>query len=131
MELRTYSWEIPQASFSWERSLGHDLDVGSDEASDASSASEDIEDLSPAPQATALLAEYLVELKMTGKLKAAHIWCIAYYCKLMGCDEAISKFSFRPDAPSGNYQRHLDNVLRVVLEPPPICVDVPGCSKTF
>ena len=62
-------------------------------------------------------------------MRATHVCCIVYYCKLMACSQAISKFSFRPNAPSGHYQRHFDLALKDKLEPPPICMDVPGCEK--
>lgn len=57
------------------------------------------------------LAEYLLELKHKGVISARQLCTISYWASLAGADGPVNEFSFRLQAPTGHYARHLDSVL--------------------
>jgi hypothetical protein len=58
------------------------------------------------------LADFLINLKQIGRLSAKDVCMISYYGKLSGLTGPAAEFSFRPDAPTGHYNRHLNTVMR-------------------
>ena len=82
-------------------------EVGADASSDS-----DEGELSP-PEASQELADFLTDLKLKGKLSAKDICLIAWYAKIAGLTGAAADFAFRPNAPSGHYNRHVKSVLKL------------------
>ena len=72
----------------------------------------------------------LCDLKMRGKLSAKDVCNICWYCKLAGIGGAAAELAMRPDAPSGHYNRHLTNRLKLDTHVQTACtVSVPGHDK--
>ena len=93
---RTWGWE-DDLPIGWE---GIDVDDGTDADPTAATAGID-------------LADCLVFLKNKGKLSARDVCVLAYYAQHAGVTGPAVQYAFRPDAPSGHFQRHLDSVLGV------------------
>ena len=82
--------------------------------------------------AGAVLADLLPSLLFAGTLSARTVCIIAFWCMKAGCEGAeVARLSFRPGAPSGHYQRHLDTVLDI--DPRKLKhttdIEVPGYEK--
>ena len=75
-------------------------DFSSDEADDGEAAASSLE-----------LADYLYSLRVNGSLSARDVCVIAWFGQKAGLKGAATDFAFRPDAPSGHYQRHLDAIV--------------------
>ena len=78
----------------------------------SSSSSELIDELDELHAFGDQLADYLLELKNKRILAASNVCIIAFYCVRSGVPgSSLRNLAFRPNAPSGHYQRHLDTVL--------------------
>ena len=80
------------------------------------------------------LAEELLSLlekgEAKGTLSAKAVCVLSYYATQAGAQGFVTKLAFRPDAPSGHYQRHLDDVLGYKLEAKSVYeVFAPGHDK--
>ena len=102
MEEELHSWERPDRI--WENPLGRD---------DAwESASEDEFDYDAISNETAaeLLFEFIVDLKLSGKLSAKSACVLAFYAVkagVVGCED-LKKIALNPTAQSGKYSRQFD-----------------------
>lgn len=56
------------------------------------------------------LAEVLLALHLEGALSAKHTCIISHWASKAGAVGPVNDFAFRPNAPSGHFQRHLDKV---------------------
>ena len=64
--------------------------------------------------AAAVLADMLLSLLFAGTLSARMVCTLAFWCVKAGCQGTeVTRLSFRPGAPTGHYQRHLDTVLDI------------------
>ena len=88
------------------------------------------EELSP-EQANQELFDFLVHLKLTGRLSARDVCTLAHYSTVAGLGGPVATLSFRLDAPSGHYNRHFNSVLRFedLLADAYILHDVPAHDK--
>jgi hypothetical protein len=59
------------------------------------------------------LADFLISLKQTGRLSAKDVCVICHYATIAGLTGLATEFSFRLDAPTGHYNRHLNTVLKL------------------
>ena len=64
-------------------------------------------------EASLQLADFLMSLNVRGKLSAKDVCTIALLAKQCGATGPVTDLSFRSDAPSGHYQRHLTAVLNL------------------
>ena len=82
-------------------------------------------------EASQELADFLVYLKLKGKLSARDICVIAYWGKLAGLVGAAAELAKSPDAQSGKYQAHLDKVLKIndAIVDDEYILRVPGYDK--
>ena len=106
--------------FDWQRPWSHHPAAASSQVDDGD---EDVEGPSwnddtdeeasePSPlEAGDILAELLLSLKHHGHLTAKQCCVLAYWCTKAGAQGPVSQLSFRPEAPSGHFQRHLDSVV--------------------
>ena len=122
-----HSWEnedgeafaaVPHA---WE----HDSEpsrVGSDSGSDSNSA----EELSPGSE----LVGYCTNLYLQRSLTARDLCTIMHWASEAGVEEA-KPLAFRPDAPSGHFQRHLNTSLTALTEHQPSLyeTEIPSFDK--
>ena len=81
------------------------------DASDTESDSES-EAENEAQAAAANFSDLLLSLLFAGKISAKTLCVICWWCWKAGL-EAAKPLAFRPDAPSGHYQRHIDTVLGI------------------
>lgn len=61
-------------------------------------------------EAGAQLAELLLQLHVSGRLKAKEVCCISYWAAKAGAVGPVSDLAHDPKAPSGHFQRRLDRV---------------------
>lgn len=54
------------------------------------------------------LVDFLLGLHYAGKLSARSLCVICFYASRAGAAGKVGSFGFRPEAPSGHFQRHLD-----------------------
>ena len=83
---------------------------GGEQTGDASSSDEEH---STRQEASLQLADFLMSLNVRGKLSAKDVCTIALPAKQCGATGPVTDLSFRSDAPSGHYQRHLTAVLNL------------------
>ena len=55
-------------------------------------------------------AVYLLDLRMRGKISSKDVCLLSFFAKQAGLRGEAEQFAFRPGAPTGHYQRHLDVV---------------------
>lgn len=55
------------------------------------------------------LVEFLLSLHYAGKLSARTLCVICWFAAKSGAQGPVEKFGFRPEAPTGHFQRHLDS----------------------
>ena len=93
---------------SWEDSLGEPLwdDANWNDTTDDES---DGDEVSPAA-ATELMIDAVLNLVFAGSLSAKSACVIFWWAGKAGLDN-VRRWGFRPDAPTGHYQRHLDSLL--------------------
>jgi hypothetical protein len=96
----SYAWESRAHSFD-------DADSDHDGFWDASDSDEEPVGSSPL-EASELLISFLFDLHYAGKLSAKSLCVICWFASKSGGAAPLDTFGFRPDAPSGHYQRHLD-----------------------
>ena len=61
--------------------------------------------------ATQAFLNYLLDLADESKISAKDVCVLCWYASKAGMSDDVRRIGFRPDAPSGHYQRHLDSVL--------------------
>lgn len=61
-----------------------------------------------AEEAGAALGDLLLELHVSGRLTAKHACLISHYAHKAGACGPVAQYGYKPGAPSGHYQRHLD-----------------------
>jgi hypothetical protein len=121
-----YSWESRAHSFD-----DRQTDVDPEGFWDASDSDEDLNTLSPG-DASEYLLNFLFSLHYAGKLSAKSLCVISWYASLAGGAAPLDKFGFRPDAPSGHYQRHLDTVNGIKMKDQQewrYTISIPGHAK--
>ena len=59
------------------------------------------------------LADFLITLKQIGRLSAKDVCVLCHYATIAGLTGPATEFSFRLDAPTGHYNRHLNTVLKL------------------
>ena len=64
-------------------------------------------------EAGVLLARLLTEYWYKGVISAKQCCILAYWCHKAGAQGPVGDLSFRLDAPTGHYQRHLETVLQL------------------
>ena len=73
---------------------------------------------------------FSVSLHVEGKLTAKHTCLISHWAHKAGAAGPVSSLGFRPDAPSGHYQRHLDTVAGLKAKPGKyLSIPVPGMPR--
>jgi hypothetical protein len=106
-------WSDTRKKFrrTWETNDDDDDDEGA--ATQQSGGADLPEDgLSPEEEAGIIFVEILVWLVGRGKRISAKWVCVlCWYAARAGQKGPAGEFGFRPDAPTGHYQRHLDTVL--------------------
>ena len=118
---RIHSWEAPEPSVARdapEPSVARDA-PGAD-AGDADD---------PQCEAGAELADLLLNLHVEGSLSAKHTCLIAHWAREAGAKGPIGDLAFRPNAPSGHYQRHVDSAMGLSKGKGLYTVAVPGHTK--
>lgn len=77
--------------------------AGSPAASEANSVSEDA------------FADYLLDLRLRGKIASKDVCLLSWFAWKGGLSDsgAAARLAFRPGAPSGHYQRHLDSATQM------------------
>ena len=61
--------------------------------------------------ATQAFLDCLLDLADESKISAKDVCVLCWYASKSGMSDDVRRIGFRPDAPSGHYQRHLDSVL--------------------
>jgi hypothetical protein len=56
------------------------------------------------------LADLLLQLHIEGRLSAKDTCCISYWATKAGAQGPVKTFAYKPTAPTGHFQRHLDRV---------------------
>eukprot|EP00969_Alexandrium_andersonii_P049362 2166627-Alexandrium_andersonii.AAC.1 len=75
---------------------------------------EEAADIEPeGEEASQNLRDMLLQLLYLHKLSARSVCTIAYWAEKAGAVGAVRALSFRPNAPSGHFQRHIDQVTGV------------------
>lgn len=96
-----YSWEVP--AFDWE-------DRGDPDSSDG-------ENADPTPEeAASYLVQFLLDLLYANSISARSLCVICYWAAKAGAGAAVGAFGLKPNAPSGHFQRKIDQVLGVNLK---------------
>jgi len=90
-------------SIEWSFERGPDLADQHEDTDDEGNPSED--------EAGTLLADFLVHLKVVGKLYACDVCVLAYYGFHAGLKGPAQNLAYKPSSQSGKFQRHLDNAL--------------------
>ena len=75
---------------------------------------DDVDDDDPklaVDSATQAYVDYLLYLADESKISAEDVCVSCWYASKVGMSDDVRRIGFRPDAPSGHYQRHLDSVL--------------------
>ena len=88
--------------------------------------------LATGEEAGDLLINFLLDMHFLGKLSAKSLCVIAWYSSRAGAAGNIGAYGFRPNAPSGHFQRHLDKCLGVDMKAQRswrYTVPVPGLHK--
>jgi hypothetical protein len=81
-------------------------------------------------EAGTCLADLLLSLHVDGRLSAKAVCTLAYWAAKAGAHGPVRDLAFRPSAPTGHYQRHLDSAVRLRGQPEDFTVlRVPGHSK--
>ena len=81
-------------------------------------------------EAGVCLAELLLELHVEGRLTAKAVCGISYWAAKAGARGPVKDLAFRPNAPSGHFQRHLDHIAGLRGSHSDfVTLQVPGHSK--
>ena len=78
------------------------------------------------------LLNYLLSLHVSGKLSAKSLCVVSWYASRAGSLGDVKNFAFRPSAPTGHFQRHVDSALGVNMKHEMSWryrVDIPGHHK--
>jgi len=90
-------------------------DVGIDSGESGDSSSDD-DDTPPTPEECGdILIDFLLELLWTNRLSAKSVCTICYWASRAGAT-SVARFSMRPSAPSGHFQRKVDRATGVSLK---------------
>ena len=76
-----------------------------------------------------IFANFVLDLQYQGKVSAKYACLLCYWAHRAGAPEAVGRLGFRPNAQSGQYQRHLDTVLETKMHSQWYTVEVPGHNK--
>ena len=113
----------PKKVHSWESRFHiHDYlaaevgDISRDGFWDAERADPTEPHLATGEEAGDLLINFLLDLHFHGLMSAKTLCVIAWYSSKAGAVGNIGSYGFRPNAPSGHYQRHLDTCLCVDMK---------------
>ena len=99
---RQYAWEGEE--YGWEKDSNVSGEPG---------------DEGPLPdgeEAGGLLAQYLYNLLLEGKISARAVCTIAFWAQRAGAKGKIQEYSYKPESPSGHFMRHIDLVNGVKLK---------------
>lgn len=102
---------MASSSYSWEN-RGHSWEEQANRADDFNWDSSDDENLTREPEgaeAGNLLIDFLMTLHYEGKLSARSVCVICWYASKAGALGEVGNYGFRPNAPTGHCQRHLDS----------------------
>ena len=100
-----HSWEQRCHSFDGGGRLGQDGIWGQSDEEDEQEAT--------GPAAGDCLVEYLLDMHYEGRLSAKAVCVACWFAHKAGAQGSIGRYAFRPNAPTGHYQRHLDSVMGV------------------
>ena len=74
--------------------------------------------------------DYLLDMRIRGKISSKDVCLLSWFAMKAGLNSeggAVSRLAFRPGAPSGHYQRHLDSVTEMTSKlEDAYLADVPG-----
>ena len=79
-----------------------------------------------------MLAQFLMSLHVAGQLRARSLCIICWWASKAGGIGGFADYAFRPNAPTGHFQRHVDCVNKVNLKDlgkAMLKLDLPMCSK--
>lgn len=95
-------WQRPRAAWDYDDDVAaegdpHPDDIGDDEVTPEIAGQE--------------FADMLFDLKVKGRLSARDVCVLSFYASLAGLVGPACDFGFRPSAPTGHFQRHLDTIV--------------------
>ena len=109
----SHSWEQRHRSFEARPTSSHRFEgvwADSDDESEGDGSD------ATGPEAGEQLVDLLLSLHYAGQMSAKTLSLICWWSAKAGAAGPVQKYGFRPDAPTGHYQRHLDQVSGVSLK---------------
>ena len=110
MASSSYSWENRGPSFDQEP-VDRPEGIGWEDSDDDAPSSDAV-----GHEAADLLIQFLLTLHYAGNLSARSLSVICWYAAKAGAVGKVDAFGFRPEAPSGHFQRHLDAVTGIDMK---------------
>jgi len=114
MSRSVHSWEEPLGEDQRPLPNPHSWEVGSTQDGGESSSSDPEDDEDRAPPGRRF-ADFASELYYSRVLSAKQMCTLMFWASKAGVEEA-APLAFRPNAPSGHFQRHLNKVLEPLLD---------------
>ena len=111
-----HAWELdsPAPSAAPQSPPGHAWEQDGAEASPSAGrvvgASASAEAAEDAETTGVELADYILQLHVSGRLTAKDACILSHFAERAGARGPVKDLAFRPSAPSGHFQRHLDSV---------------------
>ena len=103
-----YTWE--RRSYAFDQTSNSDPATGVwDDASEDEPEDSDVSGV----EAGECFVQFLLQLHFAGKLSAKSVCVACWFAHKAGAVAPVGQYAFRPNAPSGHYQRHLDLVTGV------------------
>ena len=122
-----YTWE--RKSYAFDQTSKSDPSTGVwDDASEDEPEDSEVSGV----EAGECFVEFLLQLHFAGKLSAKSVCAACWFAHKAGAAAPVGQYAFRPNAPSGHYQRHLDLVTSVRVKEEVAwryTVDIPQHSK--
>ena len=122
-----YTWE--RKSYAFDQTSKSDPSTGVwDDASEDEPEDSEVSGV----EAGECFVEFLLQLHFAGKLSAKSVCAACWFAHKAGAAAPVGQYAFRPNAPSGHYQRHLDLVTGVRVKEEVAwryTVDIPQHSK--
>ena len=110
MASSSYNWENRGPSFDQEP-VDRPERIGWEDSDDDAPSSDAV-----GHEAADLLIQFLLTLHYAGNLSARSLSVICWYAAKAGAVGKVDAFGFRPEAPSGHFQRHLDAVTGIDMK---------------
>ncbi len=73
--------------------------------------------------------DLLLTLHFAGKLSAKSVALFAYWSARAGAKKPVKEYGFRPDAPTGHYQRHVDRTLGLSKAKDKLHIGIQGTAR--